>query len=197
MTTLPPGHLALFRPPHVNAAPKKTKPRLAEVLWKSWSGKRDSNSRPRPWQGRALPTELFPHRRPRILGIGRSMSTLDDDFLARGGQPVCRHVIAANTLREEFAARPAAMRGTVALPRPSQRHITAHTSGYAGRTAQRRANPRDRAGPARRRVRRPGPTISSARRPRRADIRRCGKDAAPGSHAGAAARRARPSARWS
>ena len=26
------------------------------------SGKRDSNSRPRPWQGRALPTELFPHR---------------------------------------------------------------------------------------------------------------------------------------
>ncbi len=26
-----------------------------------WSGKRDSNSRPRPWQGRALPTELFPH----------------------------------------------------------------------------------------------------------------------------------------
>ncbi len=25
------------------------------------SGKRDSNSRPRPWQGRALPTELFPH----------------------------------------------------------------------------------------------------------------------------------------
>ena len=27
-----------------------------------WSGKRDSNSRPRPWQGRALPTELFPHR---------------------------------------------------------------------------------------------------------------------------------------
>ena len=27
-----------------------------------WSGKRDSNSRPRPWQGRALPTELFPLR---------------------------------------------------------------------------------------------------------------------------------------
>ena len=28
-------------------------------LWRL-SGKRDSNSRPRPWQGRALPTELFP-----------------------------------------------------------------------------------------------------------------------------------------
>ena len=27
----------------------------------SMSGKRDSNSRPRPWQGRALPTELLPH----------------------------------------------------------------------------------------------------------------------------------------
>ena len=28
--------------------------------FKNWSGKRDSNSRPRPWQGRALPAELFP-----------------------------------------------------------------------------------------------------------------------------------------
>ena len=27
---------------------------------KNESGKRDSNPRPRPWQGRALPTELFP-----------------------------------------------------------------------------------------------------------------------------------------
>ncbi len=27
---------------------------------KIWSGQRDSNSRPRPWQGRALPTELCP-----------------------------------------------------------------------------------------------------------------------------------------
>ena len=27
-----------------------------------WSGKRGSNSRPQPWQGCALPTELFPHR---------------------------------------------------------------------------------------------------------------------------------------
>ena len=26
-----------------------------------WSGKRGSNSRPQPWQGCALPTELFPH----------------------------------------------------------------------------------------------------------------------------------------
>ena len=26
-----------------------------------WSGKRGSNSRPQPWQGCALPAELFPH----------------------------------------------------------------------------------------------------------------------------------------
>ncbi len=32
------------------------------ALFKFWSGNRDSNSRPRPWQGRALPTELFPLR---------------------------------------------------------------------------------------------------------------------------------------
>ena len=33
---------------------------LAYKSAKKKSGKRDSNSRPRPWQGRALPTELFP-----------------------------------------------------------------------------------------------------------------------------------------
>ena len=33
----------------------------------NWSGKRVSNSRPQPWQGCALPTELFPQSRPRIL----------------------------------------------------------------------------------------------------------------------------------
>ncbi len=33
---------------------------LGYVALKQWSGKRDSNSRPQPWQGCALPTELFP-----------------------------------------------------------------------------------------------------------------------------------------
>jgi hypothetical protein len=37
-------------------------PERIRALGAIWSGKRDSNSRPRPWQGRALPTELFPHR---------------------------------------------------------------------------------------------------------------------------------------
>lgn len=29
-------------------------------LGEVWSGKRDSNPRPLPWQGNALPAELFP-----------------------------------------------------------------------------------------------------------------------------------------
>ena len=34
-----------------------------------WSGKRDSNSRPIPWQGIALPTELFPQKtKPALYG---------------------------------------------------------------------------------------------------------------------------------
>src|SRR5436190_24193745 len=33
------------------------RPRMGQI----WSGKRGSNSRPIPWQGIALPTELFPH----------------------------------------------------------------------------------------------------------------------------------------
>ncbi len=36
------------------------KPQHLSILRFFLSGKRDSNSRPRPWQGRALPTELFP-----------------------------------------------------------------------------------------------------------------------------------------
>ena len=35
------------------------------------SGKRDSNSRPRPWQGRALPTELFPHYLSASIAVQR------------------------------------------------------------------------------------------------------------------------------
>ncbi len=31
------------------------------LRFSDWSGKRDSNSRPQPWQGCALPTELLPH----------------------------------------------------------------------------------------------------------------------------------------
>ena len=37
------------------------------LLEGNWSGKRDSNSRLPPWQGGALPTELFPLRRSEQL----------------------------------------------------------------------------------------------------------------------------------
>ncbi|GEM_PF-5566667 len=30
-------------------------------VFSTWSERRDSNPRPRPWQGRALPTELLSH----------------------------------------------------------------------------------------------------------------------------------------
>ena len=33
---------------------------LLRVIRLNWSGKRDSNPRPRAWKARALPTELFP-----------------------------------------------------------------------------------------------------------------------------------------
>ena len=41
------------------AGTKKPAKRRFNILF-HWSGKRDSNSRPQPWQGCALPTELFP-----------------------------------------------------------------------------------------------------------------------------------------
>src|SRR5579884_1073771 len=34
-----------------------------------WSGRRDSNPRPRPWQGRALPTEPLPRDGPRLSAV--------------------------------------------------------------------------------------------------------------------------------
>ena len=43
-----------------------TAPRLHYYMF-DWSGKRVSNSRPQPWQGCALPTELFPRRTERAL----------------------------------------------------------------------------------------------------------------------------------
>ncbi len=39
-----------------------------------WSGKRDSNSRPQPWQGCALPTELFPRGRRNFTVRGGSVN---------------------------------------------------------------------------------------------------------------------------
>src|SRR5207245_672652 len=43
----------------------------------SWSGRRDSNPRPSPWQGDALPTEPRPHASERLSPPG-AMTTLPD-----------------------------------------------------------------------------------------------------------------------
>jgi hypothetical protein len=45
----------------------RKKGKLEASLFENWSGKRVSNSRPQPWQGCALPTELFPRFKPSII----------------------------------------------------------------------------------------------------------------------------------
>src|SRR5690606_33651543 len=54
----------------------RTKKRgLSASFRKPWSGKRDSNSRPQPWQGCALPTELFPLGRRHSTGWSAPVNT--------------------------------------------------------------------------------------------------------------------------
>src|SRR5438046_1884121 len=65
ITTLPPR---LEGRRFDRATEAQTKRESLELLsLGSWSGKRVSNSRPQPWQGCALPTELFPRRKPLII----------------------------------------------------------------------------------------------------------------------------------
>ena len=57
---------ALFEP--LPAIIPKTKTPPCRVVFCFWSGRRGSNSLPRPWQGRALPDELRPHVAPTVFG---------------------------------------------------------------------------------------------------------------------------------
>ena len=55
---------------------------VLSIRFTTWSGKRVSNSRPQPWQGCALPTELFPHKtcvvfELQIGGAGNESRTRD------------------------------------------------------------------------------------------------------------------------
>ena len=59
-TELFPLNLRLSTCRYLSSFTASRNPVIRIVPFKFWSGKRDSNSRPRPWQGRALPTELFP-----------------------------------------------------------------------------------------------------------------------------------------
>ncbi len=48
------------------AGPQSKRGKTAVFPLGIWSGRRVSNSRPQPWQGCALPTELLPHASPRL-----------------------------------------------------------------------------------------------------------------------------------
>jgi hypothetical protein len=61
-----------------------------------WSGYRDSNPRPRPWRGRALPAELYPlgcetNRAPIGTGVSRQLvkerSDVHRTSVCLGGAP--------------------------------------------------------------------------------------------------------------
>ena len=67
ITTLPLGQADRFSHPDADLA-ETGNPAGSRGFLKIWSGKRDSNSRPQPWQGCALPTELFPPNERSILG---------------------------------------------------------------------------------------------------------------------------------
>ena len=58
---LPLGHVAVFPRAQSPYVKKKPPPRRATASHLRWSGRRDSNPRPQPWQGCALPTEPLPH----------------------------------------------------------------------------------------------------------------------------------------
>ena len=62
MTTLPPRPGCRPTQPSRSRSSEKGEPHaiVTGSPSRSWSGKRVSNSRPQPWQGCALPTELFP-----------------------------------------------------------------------------------------------------------------------------------------
>ena len=49
------------------------------LLFHLWSGRRGSNSLPRPWQGRALPDELRPHLTPIFQRHGASGRSRTND----------------------------------------------------------------------------------------------------------------------
>ncbi len=90
-----------------------------------WSGKRDSNSRPQPWQGCALPTELFPQaseggdilcpeggvsRQDSAPAYGAAIASLCGDCLycfrerMRSGQAACRYATIDQSVSTAAAA---------------------------------------------------------------------------------------------
>jgi hypothetical protein len=61
ITTLLPRHWGVLQQYKTLATPIKNGSQQ-QLPFQFWSGRRVSNSRPQPWQGCALPTELLPHQ---------------------------------------------------------------------------------------------------------------------------------------
>src|SRR5207253_5677082 len=74
ITTLPPRRERVVPLQHESSTTKQ-KGKATALSPGSWSGRRVSNSRPQPWQGCALPTELLP-RRTRIIAFSRTAFNL-------------------------------------------------------------------------------------------------------------------------
>ena len=70
------------------------------------SGKRDSNSRPQPWQGCALPTELFPRLNLRVQIYGKSQ------ILQANGEKIIFFIRTLPCLRPRQGARGCRLRCT-------------------------------------------------------------------------------------
>ena len=83
-----------------------------------WSGKRDSDPRPQPWQGCALPTELFPHMTPKFAA--RECKYIPKFRFCKILRPFCRKT-APFTHPSKKDPRPCTDRGSLSKSASPQR----------------------------------------------------------------------------
>ena len=103
-----------------------------------WSGKRGSNPPPPPWQGGALPNELFPHMRlkfrkmERVMGLEPTISAWKANVLPlHYTRILCRN---SERLEREDGARTRHLRlGKAALYQMSYSRILKSTLKWCGR----------------------------------------------------------------
>ena len=74
-----PEIMILFFCADIHLAPPKRKKITTHLGGDLWSGRRGSNSLPRPWQGRALPDELRPQTAPLLRHLGASGRSRTND----------------------------------------------------------------------------------------------------------------------
>ena len=108
-----------LEPAHLAACAPETHASTNSAIWaKKKSGKRDSNSRPRPWQGRALPTELFPHSFYSINLDQRFLTIfhLSSFIFRKRVQRYCFFFIYANFLRKKCKKNAFSLRAPAPVP---------------------------------------------------------------------------------